>query len=740
MTTIFDPLIKDTLIGKTDNVILPGLPEDDLLLGSNSETFDLIYNDADDNRNRPKGEALKTITDIQTNSIFEPSDVLVSPTKNKSPLPILFPPPPGVLHATLEFSTGLNGINSRGLGLTGTGIGIGQVEVERPGKPGFDNPAKSHPNVKPTEVFLQNGKAIKNQNIEGFDPKGHATRVASVMISDHKNTHRGVAPGASLYSSAFVPLGNGQAEVALSAQHVAQQRGGDVRAINFSFGGRLPGTDTLNGNSLLTQFVDWSARQHDTLYVIAGNEFGGGIPLPTDEFNGVTVSMSRLKDGKFREVDPDNVFTEDAVGDRRSVDLVAPGVNLSLPNIGGGLLLDSGTSYAAPHVTGTVVLLQEFGDGQIAANKPNWDTDARRHEVMKAVLMNSADKVEGLLDMDKTIIDTNGKNWLDSDAATSRLIPLDDQMGTGQLNASRALTQFTPGEHDSFGSSEVPVIGWDWGVTLNAGDINKYVFDKPLKKDSYISATLAWDREVSLKDFGADNKPGTKDAGEGNGIFDKGEAFNSLGLTDLDLYLVPEGANNILQFIDSSISTVDSVEHLFFKIPEQGNYELWVHQQNEPVGDQFYGLAWWAEATPPHPNDDSPIDEGSDDPLVGESDIDILVGGGSNDPLVGGAGDDIFNLDADQNTFHYILGDGSDTLNLFSRGLGGDFISFEGIQFVDVTTVGTNTEFRLGDGMTDNPGFGTGDLLVTMQGTTGFTPANIDINVAFSNEAQFLFA
>jgi hypothetical protein len=31
-------------------------------------------------------------------------------------------------------SIGMNGINSAGLGLTGAGIGIGQVEVNRPGK------------------------------------------------------------------------------------------------------------------------------------------------------------------------------------------------------------------------------------------------------------------------------------------------------------------------------------------------------------------------------------------------------------------------------------------------------------------------------------------------------------------------------------------------------------------------------------------------------------------------------
>jgi hypothetical protein len=247
----------------------------------------------------------------------------------------------------------------------------------------------------------------------------------------------------------------------------------------------------------------------------------------------------------------------------------------------------------------------------------------RRHQVMKAVLMNSADKVAGILGMKKTILDTaetfvdngagggtagngvrdgnepftdsngngaydtGGANWLASDAATSKSIPLDDQMGTGQLNARRALTQFAAGEHDSFGSAVVPTIGWDWGVTLGAGDINKYVFDSVLHKDSYVSITLAWDREVNLGDT------------NGNGLYDIGENFVGVGLTDLDLYLLPKGASDISENLWASFSLVDSLEHIFFQIPEKGEYEFWVRQFNEPLGDQFYAVAWWAAVPTP---------------------------------------------------------------------------------------------------------------------------------------------
>jgi hypothetical protein len=109
--------------------------------------------------------------------------------------------------------------------------------------------------------------------------------------------------------------------------------------------------------------------------------------------------------------------------------------------------------------------------------------------------------------------------------------------------------------------------------------------------------------------------------------------------------------------------------------------------------------------------------------------------------VIGDLGNDILDLGKDSNpdTVFYSRGDGSDVVKQFVRGMGGDFLSFSGIADIDVVKLGTNTEFRVGDGITGNTGFGTGNLLMTLQGTTGFNTLTISNNLSSSNTSQFWF-
>ncbi|GAB4369918.1 MAG: hypothetical protein Kow00121_10190 [Elainellaceae cyanobacterium] len=512
-------------------------------------------------------------------------------------------------------SIGATGIDAQRLheapyDLTGRKIAIGQVEIGRPARFGLDKAGGTNRAVRPNRLFFRDSAAEADNLVDR-----HAASVASIMISRDK-TIVGVAPEAVLYASAVgVESRSEQPEECLATQTLAMQNGGDVRAINFSFGESLSQdprpNPVLDGNALLTQCVDWAARVHNVLPVIAGNQGRGGFPIPTDAFNGMVIANSMRVDGEFTKVDffslgsePEVVLgrdpaTESNVGPRRSVTLVAPGSDVETLTPEGEIALpESGTSFAAPHVVATLALLQEFGDRSIrqvladpqSPNAANWGLDARRQEVMKAVLMNSADKLEDagdgrLLGMSRTFRDQRNRTWLDSDAHQSTRIPLDAQMGTGHLNAFRAYQQFSSGQWSP--DAPVPAIGWDYRsietTESGAAQPKDYLIAEPLQEGSYISVTLAWNRLVDLRDT------------NNNQQYDLDEGFVDRGLNNLDIYLLPAEEDDISQAIWSSNSRVDSIEHLFYQIPETGQYKIRVvfrDRINELT--QPYAIAWWA--------------------------------------------------------------------------------------------------------------------------------------------------
>jgi parallel beta-helix repeat protein len=147
---------------------------------------------------------------------------------------------------------------------------------------------------------------------------------------------------------------------------------------------------------------------------------------------------------------------------------------------------------------------------------------------------------------------------------------------------------------------------------------------------------------------------------------------------------------------------------------------------------------------------------------VGESGNDILTGSNSTgfNDLFGQGGDDTLNTGTASKYNYLVGGTGNDKINLSSTGSVMDIISYEsgagkdtvagfvrgqnemndqvhfkGIQNVDVVSNGGNTEFHVGDGITGNAGFGSGELLVEVQGTTGFNASDIGTSLFGSNFA-----
>ncbi|MBJ7901644.1 MAG: S8 family serine peptidase [Cyanobacteria bacterium RI_101] len=470
--------------------------------------------------------------------------------------------------------------------LTGKKIALGQVEMGRPPQFGRDKLALWPPLVVLAGVFLGEKSALENRNIEP-----HALQVASVLAGSSK-TFRGTAPQARLYSAAFGRLKERfQENQCLALQQIAGQNGGDVRAINLSFGEPL-GRDRrrvprLDGEGLLSQCLDWLSGTGQTLMVVAGNQGKGGIPLPGDHYNGLAVAFTRPYQGEYSRLDFANlarlpqgpgrrlVRREINSGGRQSVSLVAPGFQIRVPDLKGQSKRVTGSSFAAPQVTGVVGLLQEWGDRQ------DWGRDYRRPEVMKAILLNSADKLRDpgdgrFLGMTRTIYTPPLRTWLQSPAYLNPYLPLDPEIGAGQLNAPRALQQLQAGQQPP--GAGVKALGWDYGEIAPQSE-RIYVLDHPLPARRWAVATLTFPRRVDLKDLNRNRR------------YDLGESFRSRPLPALQLIL--ESQTSPPAVVCHSRSSVDSVQHVFCPLPQTGRYQIRVQSPPGDFPNQAYGLAWW---------------------------------------------------------------------------------------------------------------------------------------------------
>src|SRR5437773_1096981 len=134
--------------------------------------------------------------------------------ERKPSLHLSFHPVVELLEARIALddnSVGPDGIDARGLGSTGNGIKIGQVEPDRPAKKPFDT--QWNVDVTPADSFVRNRRPVRpNEAVDS-----HPEAVAGIMNANG-SANKGVAPNAQLYSSAEGTHGNqNNAAVAMQA-------------------------------------------------------------------------------------------------------------------------------------------------------------------------------------------------------------------------------------------------------------------------------------------------------------------------------------------------------------------------------------------------------------------------------------------------------------------------------------------------------------------------------------------
>jgi hypothetical protein len=474
--------------------------------------------------------------------------------------------------------------------LDGNGVRLGMIE-------GTGRPRATH-NALNGFVDVRPIPAADDPGI-----RQHPTNVAGVLIgrpftfdSDpgpgvSNVTITGVASGGLLWSTWFSDT--------LGAEDFYNSmnwlRDNNVNVINMSDfmrlvdGSRDPSQD---GQGAAARFVDHYVRVNDIVFVkSAGNQGPGAMTIstPGDAFNVITVGRTGAGPGATGPESEDytrvhSSTTEEVLGSsrgptadgRHKPDLVAPGSLIWTPgsNSDTDFFDQSGTSFAAPHVAGTLALLHQH------ASRERLSVD---HLVKKAVILNSTSKhVRNPQDGDRSWPVWRANNYMMSGSTTFSDIPLNDAMGVGQLNGLAAVRQYVPATRSDIG------LRLD-DVGVRPSDSRTYQLftgpgTEPLKPGSLVTATLTWDRDVRLNNAAMPGNPAS---------------YTVNALPNLNLELVNRATGAVAYRSQSgglpgdtptNRTGGDNVEHIYFNVPAEGNYDLVV--RNASDNEVSYAIAW----------------------------------------------------------------------------------------------------------------------------------------------------
>ncbi len=216
---------------------------------------------------------------------------------------------------------------------------------------------KTHPDlknrIKQCKDFTQIRIPVKDGSCD--DKHGHGTHVSGVILADagaDKLGIYGMAPEANLFS--YKVCGNDGscwADDIAAAMKLAADNGANL--VNISLGAD-------NDNSLIRNAIDYAVSK-DVLVVAAGGNDG---PYPVS----IDYPAANVKVAAVGAVDilisvpdwssrGDNPNTQPYVVEEKDMEFGAPGVNIESTWKNGGYAILSGTSMAAPHVTGLAAKL-----------------------------------------------------------------------------------------------------------------------------------------------------------------------------------------------------------------------------------------------------------------------------------------------------------------------------------------------------------------------------------------------
>ncbi|MGO4890248.1 S8 family serine peptidase [Anaerobacillus sp. MEB173] len=199
--------------------------------------------------------------------------------------------------------------------------------------------AKNHPDLK-----IADAVAFTNYTTDYNDDNGHGTHVAGIVAAQNNDIGTaGMAPDIDLYiAKALDQEGNGYHSDLVRAIEWAINK--DVDIINLSAGG-------IEGSLLLKAAIDQAYNKGVLIVAAAGNS-GQAVEYPAAYSNVIAVAAVDQRDRRTN-------FS--AIG--KEVEVSAPGVAIYSTYLRNSYKSMSGTSMAAPHVTGMLALLKQARPG-----------------------------------------------------------------------------------------------------------------------------------------------------------------------------------------------------------------------------------------------------------------------------------------------------------------------------------------------------------------------------------------
>ncbi len=226
-----------------------------------------------------------------------------------------------------------HGINGTGVNVSvlDTGIDYTNIDLKDNYKGGYD--------------FVFNDTDPWDDNCLTQAQICHGTHVSGIIAAEKNGIGVvGAAPNASLYAVKVLgPDGSGMASTIISGIQWAVDNKMDIASMSFA------GPDDISIHTA----VDNAYNAGLLLIAAAGNTYGGPVTYPAGYDSVIAVTATDNSDINAN-------FSPNA----SKIELAAPGVNINstiLSTINGGYGIRSGTSMAAPHVTGVAALIYSEG-------------------------------------------------------------------------------------------------------------------------------------------------------------------------------------------------------------------------------------------------------------------------------------------------------------------------------------------------------------------------------------------